>query len=70
MSMLYAHRFAALGPRPPWWRPFARRRWQRAIEDLSRQMGAEIVADAMRAAFAELGVAVGAAMPAWRREMN
>lgn len=22
-------RLAALGPQPPWWRPFARRRWKR-----------------------------------------
>lgn len=29
-AQLYA--LVELGPRPPWWRPFARRRWGRAFE--------------------------------------
>lgn len=34
---------------PPWWRPFARRRWQRALElpaDLARQLALQVAEDA------------------------
>lgn len=30
-SQLYGHEVTGV-PRPPWWRPFARRRWDRTVE--------------------------------------
>lgn len=31
-------RSGVIAPRPPWWRPFARRRWKRELEALSIQV--------------------------------
>jgi hypothetical protein len=31
-----------LGPRPPWWRPFARRRWRVLRESLAREAAVQI----------------------------
>ena len=35
-------RIAELGPMPRWWRPFKRRRWQRAVEALKREARQQI----------------------------
>lgn len=39
-------RLAAIGPQPPWWRPFKRRRWRRALKGIIDAFSAELYAEA------------------------
>jgi hypothetical protein len=53
----------ALGPRPPWWRPFARRRWRRR-RDALLAMDVSQMAEMLREVYSDDVLRAMAARPA------
>jgi hypothetical protein len=51
-------RLANLGPRPPWWRPFARKRWGERVRAIVNAFAEEIAAEAATGMLAALRAAI------------